>query len=429
MHATRNTRRALVVMLFALASGALGQTATRFFRAYAAHTDDLARRQFVLTELPHLGPDDRLLARQLLAGTDAELGRYRLALEDFPFDQRQPPAIAIPLPATRPTVKLIEFHDFVDLQRVADAIPAAPAIAAAARGRRLVLINEAHHDAHTRELVLQLLPLLRREGFTHFAAEALTEDGATLAQRGYPVAGSGTEYLHEPLYGEIVRTAIRLGYTLVAYDPTTAAPDRDLAQAENLYARVFARDPTARLFVLAGYAHIDQSPGELGPVTPMAMRLKALTGIAPLSIDQTMFREIRPRPPHGIYRWVVDAYQPRGPVVLHEQGSNTLWSGDPKRFDVSVILPPSHGRERPDWASLDGTRHAWAIDTRLCRDALPCLVEARYASEANDAIAADRYLFLTAPARSRLYLFPGSYRLRVADAQGHTVGEQLISVR
>lgn len=428
MHAGLRWRSTFAAMLFAAAASASAPSALDFFRAYAAHTDDLARRQFVVAAWPQLTPDDRLLARQLLAGTDAELGRYRLALADFPFDQREPPAVAIPLPATRPTIKLIEYHDFVDLQRVADAIPAAPAIAEAARGRRLVLINEAHHDAHTRELVLRLLPRLRSEGFNYFAAEALIEDGAALARRGYPVAASGTEYLHEPLYGEIVRTALRLGYAVVPYDPTTAVADRDLAEAENLYTRVFARDPNARLLVLAGYAHIDQSLGELGPVTPMAMRLAALTGIAPLSIDQTTFREIRPEPPHDIYRWVVDAYQPHEPAVLREQGSTGLWSGNPQLYDISVILPPAHGRARPDWVSLDGARHAYSIDTRLCATVLPCLVEARYADESADAIAADRYLFLTAPATSRLYLFPGTYRLRAGDARGHTLAERTIDV-
>lgn len=426
MYARLRWHSTFAAMLFAAAAGASTSSALDFFRAYAAHTDDLARRQFVVTAWPRLAPDDRVFARQLLAGTDAELGRYRLALADFPFDQRARPAVAIPLPATRPTIKLIEYHDFVDLQRVADAIPAAPAIAAAARERRIVLVNEAHHDAQTRELVLQLLPRLRREGFNYFAAEALIEDGATLSRRGYPIASSGTEYLHEPLYGEIVRTALRLGYTVVPYDPTTPVADRDLTQAQNLYTRVFAHDPTARLLVLAGYAHIDKAPGELGPVTPMAMRLAALTGIAPLSIDQTTFREIHPEPPHDIYRWVIGAYQPHEPVVLREQGSAQLWSSDPQRYDISVILPPAHGRMRPDWVSLGGARHAYSIDTRLCAAVLPCLVEAHYAGESVDAVAADRYLFLTAPDASRLYLFPGAYRLRAVDARGHTLAEQSI---
>lgn len=422
-------RSPFLLLLVACASSAAAPSQTAFFRAYAAQPDALARRQFLVAEMPRLAPPEKSFARQLLAGTDAELGRYRLALGDFPFDQREIPAVAIPRPHTLPTVVRIDYRDFVDPQRVADAVAAAPAITQMARGRQLVMINEAHHDAHTRELVLQLLPRLRALGFDYFAAEALIEDGKTLARRGYPLASSGTEYLHEPLYGEIVREAIRLGYTLVSYDPTTPVPDRDLAQAENLYQRVFARDPAARLFVLAGYAHVDKAPGELGPITPLAMRLQALTGIEPLSIDQTTFREIRPEPPYSIYRWVIAAWQPRTPIVLQVAGENTPWSANPSRYDISVILPPAQGRDRPDWLALDGARKPYRINARLCADVLPCVVEAHYIDESADAIAADRYTFLSAPASSRLYLRPGSYRLRARDAQDHTLDGQLITVK
>lgn len=422
-------RQVLGCVLLVLASSVMAQSRTAFFRDYAAQPDALARHQFLLAEMPRLPPPEQVFARQLLASTDAELGRYRQALVDFPFDQREPLAVTIPMPHTLPMTLRIDYRDFVDLQRVADSLQAAPAIARAARGRRLVMINEAHHDAHTRVLVLQLLPRLRALGFNYFAAEALIEDGKSLAQRGYPIASSGTEYLHEPLYGEIVREALKLGYTLVPYDPTEPVPDRDLAQAKNLYQRVFAHDPAARLFVLAGYAHIDKAPGELGPVMPMAMRLRALTGIEPLTIDQTMLREIRPEPPHSLYRWVIKAWQPRAPVVLQAQGKDHLWSANPERYDISVILPPARGRERPDWLTLDGARHAYPISTDLCANVVPCVVAARYASESADAIAVDRYAFFAAPERSQLYLRPGSYQLRASDDSGHTLGAWSISVK
>lgn len=429
MRASLHVHCLLGLALAAIAGASVAQSRVTFFRAYTEQPDALARRQFLVTEMPRLPPNDQTFARQLLAGTDAELGRYRLALEDFPFDQREMPRALIPMPHTLPTVERIDYHDFVNPQRAGDALPAAATIARAARDRRLVMINEAHHDPHTRELVLQLLPRLRALGFDHFAAEALIENGKTLAQRGYPITSSGTEYLHEPLYGEIVREALKLGYTLVPYDPTDATPDRDLAQAENLYQRVFLHHPKARLFVLTGYAHIDKAPGELGPVTPMAMRLQALTGIEPLSIDQTTFREIRPEPPHSIYRWVVAAWQPHAPVVLQVQGEDQPWSSDPKRYDISVILPPAQGRGRPDWLTLDGARHPYPIGTDLCANVVPCVVAARYAGETADAIAADRYAFFSAPGRSRLYLRPGTYQLRANGVDGRTLGAWTISVR
>lgn len=427
----RSVLRALLGVAALLAcAAAAAQSVQAFFRAYAAQPDALARRQFLVDRLPQLSAQEQDLARQLLASTDSELGLYDRALGDFPFNQHTPLANWVPQPDTLPTHKLRDFNVFVDPDHSANAIAAAPAIARAAAGRRLVMINEAHHDAHTRVLVLQLLPLLRAAGFDYFAAEAITESGAALGRRGYPIAASGTEYLHEPLYGEIVREALRLGYTVVPYDPTDAHPgiDRDAAQADNLYRRVFARAPKARLFVLAGYAHIDKAMGQLGDVTPMAVRLGKLSRTVPLSIDQTQFRAIGLAPPGSVYRWMIASYHPRGPVVLSVRGEDTLWSGDPDRYDISVILPPPHGRQRPDWLDLDGARRRLAIDGSLCAGQLPCVVEARYAGESDDAIPADRYTFLAAPGKSRLYLRPGNYRLRAWGLGRPTLGERDVTV-
>jgi hypothetical protein len=108
------------------------------------------------------------------------------------------------------------------------AADAADTIIALARDQRIVMVNEAHHDAHTRALTLALLPRLRAMGFTYFAAEALDEQDTSLMKRGYPVKSSCSEYLREPLYGDIVREAIKLGYVIVPYDSAGATPqDRE----------------------------------------------------------------------------------------------------------------------------------------------------------------------------------------------------------
>jgi hypothetical protein len=63
-----------------------------------------------------------------------------------------------------------------------------------------------------------------------------------LNQRGYPIADSGF-YTNEPIYAEMVRTALRLGYTVVAYDAENAGvgDPRESAGAENLYNQVFKK--------------------------------------------------------------------------------------------------------------------------------------------------------------------------------------------
>lgn len=216
---------------------------------------------------------------------------------------------------------------------------AVDAITSMAGDRRLVMVNEAHHDAHTRLLTLALLPRLRALGFDYLAIEALSDKDTQLMQRGYAIEDSGTQYLHEPTYGEIVRTAIRLGYTLVPYDvDASSQTDRESRQADNLYRRTFARDPHAKVLVHAGYAHIDKARGRLGNTQPMAARLQQLSGIEPLSIDQTRFREQIPSEDDA-YRQLVRAFPSSGPIVLISRTTGKPWSDNPDAYDMNVLLP------------------------------------------------------------------------------------------
>jgi hypothetical protein len=396
---------------------------------FRAQANDLARRQYLLARMSNLSASDQSFARQLLSTLDCELGLYDQAVRDFPFDDRI--ALRRPLPWVSQALENSAYGIISEVHGAGNVIAAnaADAVAKLAIKRRIVLVNEAHDDPHTRVLILALLPRLRALGYNYFAAEALTERGSALMERGYPIESSGTEYLREPLYGDILREAIRLGYTIVAYDPTSQVPDRDDAQAENLDREVFARDPHARLFVMAGYAHIDKAKGHLGGIEPMAMRLRKLTGLEPLSIDQTQFRDVEPSLHAGPYHQIIDVLDMDKPFVLQLLGGNRIWSSDPGRYDISVVLPPMRGQPRPDWLSLGGERQPWPVDTRLCHDVTPCVVEAHYRNESDDAIPADRYTFLhSSAANSELFLRPGVYRLRAWDAAGKTLGETIIRI-
>jgi hypothetical protein len=421
------------------------RTELALFRALKRQPNALARYTYLSDVIPSLSPAEQRLALQLFASAESELGLYDQAILAFPLKSRIPPGVVLPTTAG--------WH-------ARDAVQAITQLAA---DRRIVMINEAHHNAHTRVLTLALLPRLRALGFNYFAAEALTDD-PELTHRGYPLNASGTEYLDEPLYGDIVREAIRLGFTVVAYDVGGGSTQaRETAQAENLYQKVFSKDPGARLFVHAGYAHIDKARGRLGPVAPMAMQLQKLTGFDPLSIDQTEFLEDT-LSPSGSYRQLVDRFHPEKPVVLLHHGDGKPWSDQPTLYDLNVILPPSVSLEsfgdesrygtrldnrtlllrdttrfsfttptlnlmrRPAWLALDGQRSPYPVSTSLCRTTLPCVVEAQYLDEAADAVAADRYAFLKPNSGSKLYLRPGRYRLRAWGDDGKTLSRKIIQV-
>ncbi|GAA0888229.1 hypothetical protein [Rhodanobacter soli] len=413
--------------------------AVGMFHELKQQPNDLARYAYLLREIPKLPVSDQQLAMQMFASVENELGLYNEAVHDFPLKSYIAVDATLPAPAE---------------WKPADA---AEVITQLAADRRIVLINEAHHDAHTRQLTLALLPRLRALGFNYFAVEALSDKDDQLMQRGYPVEDSGTEYLHEPVYGDILRSAIKLGFILVPYDADTGTmQDREARQANNLYREVFARDPHARLFVHAGYAHIDKAKGRLGNMAPMAMHLQQLTGIEPLSIDQTQFREQLPGKPDA-YQKLIGDFPPDGPIVLVNRTTGRPWSAHPDWYDLNVLLPPADtggdesgytqslttvrdtdrdhlmlanplNKQRPGWLTLRNERLPYAIRTTLCKTRFPCVVDAHYVNEPDEAITADRYAFMQGDAASKLYLRPGRYRLRAWDIRGRTLSQKIITI-
>lgn len=430
---------AIVPLLAHAAQSHFSPAASRMFRELRKHPNDLARNMYLLKVTPELPVSDQPFGLQMLASVENELGLYDKALRDFPLKRQVLAGAEAPTPANW------------------RAENAADVITKMAADRRLVLVNEAHHDAHTRVLTLALLPRLRALGFNYFAVEALVEDGEPLMQRGYPVQSSGTEYLHEPTYGDIVRTAIKLGFQVIAYESSADSPlGRESGQARNLYEKTFARDPAAKLFVHAGYAHIDKEKGRLGNVEPMAMHLRRLSGLEPLSIDQTDIREQIPAE-QDIYHTLTTRFPSNGPIVLVSRSTGKPWSNRPNAYDANVLLPPAAGdlvesgfseplakersaerdyfmlstpvvKERPDWLRHREGRKPWPIAARLCRNTFPCVIDAILANESSDAIAIDRYPFMEGHISSRLYLPPGKYRLRASNSQGKTLSEQVITV-
>ena len=296
--------------------------------------------------------------------------------------------------------------------------PALEAIAQLARSRRAVFLNENHSAPLTRTLTVQLLARLRAEGYDTFAAETLYHsDSAALMQRGHAVADSGF-YTREPIYAFMVRTALALGFRVVAYEADSDARGdaREREQAGNLYRRTFLDHPSARLVVNAGYAHIQKQGDYLGGRS-MAEHFMRISDIDPLCVEQTMlFGRLDPVEDHPFWTAVMRALAPVQPIVfLNARGQP--WSLRPGQYDVSVFFPPQRFRNgRPTWLSLGGLRQPYpvaAVD--YCPNRTPCLLEARAQGESHAAVPFDRVLLTHRQPVSTLWLPPGRYRLGVRD--------------
>lgn len=319
------------------------------------------------------------------------------------------------------------------------ATPAADTVRALARGTRVVLVNEAHASARTRAAIYTLLRPLREEGYEYLALEGLStmqvndanscsdahlfdED---LMSRGYPTEKTGF-YTREPVFGEIIREALRLGYKLVAiesHDPavTMSIENREDALARNL-ACIFKDDAQARVLVINGFGHIAEAPDAIVPGGMMAARFKAMTGIDPLSVDTTTLLHMEIAP-YYFSESAKDRHPSQGYVLTKDTGHlfGTNW------YDLALMTPSFAGRESNErsWLTLDGARNRVLAPTEGCGQVRPCVIEAFVAGESS-GIAADACVLEPGDETCPLFLTKGDFRLEYYDVHG-VMGSVMIS--
>jgi hypothetical protein len=288
---------------------------------------------------------------------------------------------------------------------------------------RVVLFNEAHNLPLTRVPLYRLLPVLRAQGFDTLAMETLRSGkkagmlaDASLVKRGYALDNLDTGvYVREPVDGELIREALRLGFRLVAYDSDEAGPARETAQATNL-AAVLAAQPRMRMVVIAGYAHITR--------TWMAGHLRSLVTGKVIAIDQIDALG-------GCNGQTAPTNDSGNRPYVYTQGDGLTWAMRPDAYETSVVTPPrpEPSGARPRWLALGGARERVAVSRKLCEGEDPCLFEARYDGDNEQAVPADRYLYKRGDARPALWLRPGSYTLKVSGRSGTTIGTSPLVVK
>lgn len=146
-----------------------------------------------------------------------------------------------------------------------------------ARSTSVVMLNEAHHVSKHRIFALELARRLRKQGFTHIAAETFY-DVNSMMELGFPTTDNGA-YINDPEFGHFIRQSMQMGYSLVEYE--SLSENRELEQAKNLQ-KFLNENPKAKILIYAGYSHIRERPEK----RMMASILKKITQIDPLTIDQ-----------------------------------------------------------------------------------------------------------------------------------------------
>lgn len=288
-----------------------------------------------------------------------------------------------------------------------------------AKTHRVIMINEAFAKPLHRAFTLSLLPDLYRQGFRYLAMEMLNNFSDSSLSRVTMHTGY---YACEPVAAELIRTARAIGFTLVPYEDTAAAvhtaTQRDSVQASNIYA-VLKKDTAAKILVHASFAHISKKPGPDGFI-PMALAFRNISGIDPLTIDQTDMTE---ESNFAYGRIIYQAYLAKFPLT---EPSIALVNGNPVNvtdkdlYDLCVIHPPSQYKEgRPTWLSLDGLRQPFNVKSPVDG---AYFIQAYYLNEivANDdapwqLVPADQTYITDGGGSYLLYLRKGKYRIYFRD--------------
>ena len=193
--------------------------------------------------------------KQVLATYHSFSGQYEKAEMEFPLKEVQPKKL-----------KKLKRKSIEDI----------------GRKNQFVLFNEAHHVPRHRYLVGSLLKDYYNLGFRFLGLEALFND--SIVQRGYLNCSDGV-YTRDPIMGNLIREAKRIGYQVFKYEGTSTGQEREREQIKGIKENTLDVCPNAKAIILAGYSHINEGPDTRHKW--MGGLLHEELGINPYTINQT----------------------------------------------------------------------------------------------------------------------------------------------
>lgn len=159
---------------------------------------------------------------------------------------------------------------------------------------KVIIINELHHNASHRVFTESLLHSLFTKGYKNLCLEALNkgyQEDTLLNKRKYPVQSTGY-YVKNPQFGDLIRTALQIGYKLIPYETTKniGGGEREKDQAKNI-TKVIESHPDEKFIIHCGSGHALEGNVKFFGGLALAERVHKLTGINPLTIDQVYYSE------------------------------------------------------------------------------------------------------------------------------------------
>ena len=207
---------------------------------------------------------------------------------------------------------------------------------------RIVMINENHFNPYSRVLVRNLLKPLFGKGFTCFAAETFAADDIKQVEQKIGF------YTSEPNFGNLVRTALSIGFKTFPYECNFKLFDpkihkdfrefREIEEATNLK-ELLEKYPKEKFIVYAGYNHIWKT-NDWTNFEWMAKKFKNLTGITPFCIDQSiMIEEVSTAYESSYYVQANEKYHLKESTIFTKGDSLFVQPNFAGAVDVQIFHP------------------------------------------------------------------------------------------
>ena len=297
------------------------------------------------------------------------------------------------------------------------AVPLPKVMDSIIENNRVIMLNEMHFNPHSRAFVISWLEKCYENGYRYLAAETLSENDSLLNERRTPLLGTTGGFVSdEPVFGDLFRTALNIGYTLVPYE-SYDFNKREEGQADNLIKNILDKDPEAKFLLLGGMGHITDRRGW----NMMGGYFKEKSGIDPFTMDCVMTFD----DPYGkadslltTYYDLIDAMAVREPILFYDTVKHVYinLSG----MDATCCLPRTRFIEDniPDWKVYNG-KVLYTIDRRFInKNGFPegC-VSAFLKSEGEQCVPIDQYMYGKDESEFKLALYKGKYLLRFDDGK------------
>jgi len=151
-------------------------------------------------------------------------------------------------------------------------------ISLVAKNNSVIMLNEDHYYPKHRLFAMQLLDVLKQNGYNYLSLEAFSNDKKNNL---FPNHNNGF-YTSEPYFGHFLRRAKELGFTILGHENQDDSVDREIGQAKNIY-KILQDDPKAKIFVYVGKSHLEKSSrGKKW----MAEYFKEISKVNPITINQ-----------------------------------------------------------------------------------------------------------------------------------------------